>query len=139
MDMPAARNSNIANRKTIRISEKRQLTIPQKFFEALGFSSEAECILRGNELVIRPVKEQSGGEFAEQILADLIKQGFTGEKLLKEFKKTQKKVRPAVEAMLAQAEQAAHGESESFSYDDVFGTEEENWLSYGFFLRPPNF
>ena len=125
MDMPAARNSNIANRKTIRISEKRQLTIPQKFFEALGFSSEAECILRGNELVIRPVKEQSGGEFAEQILADLIKQGFTGEKLLKEFKKTQRKVRPAVEAMLAQAEQAAHGESESFSYDDVFGTEEE--------------
>lgn len=125
MDMPAARNSNIANRKTIRISEKRQLTIPQKFFEALGFSSEAECILRGNELVIRPVKEQSGGEFAEQILADLIKQGFTGEKLLKEFKKTQKKVRPAVEAMLAQAEQAAHGESESFSYDDVFGTEEK--------------
>ena len=125
MDMPAARNSNIANRKTIRISEKRQLTIPQKFFEALGFSSEAECILRGNELVIRPVKEQSGGEFAEQILADLIKQGFTGEKLLKEFKKTQKKVRPAVEAMLAQAEQAAHGESVSFSYDDVFGTEEE--------------
>ena len=125
MDMPAARNSNIANRKTIRISEKRQLTIPQKFFEALGFSSEAECILRGNELVIRPVKEQSGGEFAEQILADLIKQGFTGEKLLKEFKKTQKKVRPAVEAMLAQAEQAAHGESEGFSYDDVFGTEEK--------------
>lgn len=125
MDMPAARNSNIANRKTIRISEKRQLTIPQKFFEALGFSSEAECILRGNELVIRPVKEQSGGEFAEQILADLIKQGFTGEKLLKEFKKTQKKVRPAVEAMLAQAEQAAYGESESFSYDDVFGTEEK--------------
>lgn len=125
MDMPAARNSNIANRKTIRISEKRQLTIPQKFFEALGFSSEAECILRGNEIVIRPVKEQSGGEFAEQILADLIKQGFTGEKLLKEFKKTQKKVRPAVEAMLAQAEQAAHGESESFSYDDVFGTEEK--------------
>ena len=125
MDMPATRNSNIANRKTIRISEKRQLTIPQKFFEALGFSSEAECILRGNELVIRPVKEQSGGEFAEQILADLIKQGFTGEKLLKEFKKTQKKVRPAVEAMLAQAEQAAHGESESFSYDDVFGTEEK--------------
>ena len=125
MDMPAARNSNIANRKTIRISEKRQLTIPQKFFEALGFSSEAECILRGNELVIRPVKEQSGGEFAEQILADLIKQGFTGEKLLKEFKKTQRKVRPAVEAMLAQAEQAAHGESESFSYDDVFGTEEK--------------
>ena len=119
------KGGNPMNRKTIRISEKRQLTIPQKFFEALGFSTEAECILRGNEIVLRPVREQGGGEFAEQILADLIAQGFSGDQLLTEFKKMQKKVRPAVEVMLTQAEQAARGESESSSYEDVFGTEEE--------------
>ena len=121
----AVKGGNPMNRKTIRISEKRQLTIPQKFFEALGFSTEAECILRGTEIVLRPVREQGGGEFAEQILADLIAQGFSGDQLLTEFKKMQKKVRPAVEAMLTQAEQAARGESESSSYEDVFGTEEE--------------
>ena len=121
----AVKGGNPLNRKTIRISEKRQLTIPQKFFEALGFSTEAECILRGNEIVLRPVREQGGGEFAEQILADLIAQGFSGDQLLTEFKKMQKKVRPAVEVMLTQAEQAARGESESSSYEDVFGTEEE--------------
>lgn len=121
----AVKGGNPMNRKTIRISEKRQLTIPQKFFEALGFSTEAECILRGNEIVLRPVREQGGDEFAEQILADLIAQGFSGDQLLTEFKKMQKKVRPAVEVMLTQAEQAARGESESSSYEDVFGTEEE--------------
>lgn len=121
----AVKGGSPMNRKTIRISEKRQLTIPQKFFEALGFSTEAECILRGNEIVLRPVREQGGGEFAEQILADLIAQGFSGDQLLTEFKKMQKKVRPAVEVMLTQAEQAARGESESSSYEDVFGTEEE--------------
>ena len=121
----AVKGGNPMNRKTIRISEKRQLTIPQKFFEALGFSTEAECILRGNEIVLRPVREQGGGEFAEQTLADLIAQGFSGDQLLTEFKKMQKKVRPAVEVMLTQAEQAARGESESSSYEDVFGTEEE--------------
>lgn len=121
----AVKGGSPMNRKTIRISEKRQLTIPQKFFEALGFSTEAECILRGNEIVLRPVREQGGGEFAEQILADLIAQGFSGDQLLTEFKKMQRKVRPAVEAMLTQAEQAARGESESSSYEDVFGTEEE--------------
>ena len=121
----AVKGGNPMNRKTIRISEKRQLTIPQKFFEALGFSTEAECILRGNEIVLRPVREQGGGEFAEQILADLIDQGFSGDQLLTEFMKMQRKVRPAVEAMLTQAEQAARGESESSSYEDVFGTEEE--------------
>ena len=124
MATAAVKGGSIMERKTIRMSEKRQLTIPQKFFEMLGFSTEAECILRGNEIVLRPVRETSGGEFAEQILADLIAQGLSGDQLLAEFKKTQKKVRPAVEAMMSQAEQAAHGEGESYSYEDIFGTED---------------
>lgn len=125
MEPATGKGENWMNRKTIRISEKRQLTIPQKFYEALGFSTQAECIMRGNEIVLRPVKEQGGGEFAEQILADLIHQGLSGNHLLEEFKKMQKNVRPAVEAMLTQAEQAARGACESYSYDDVFGAEEE--------------
>lgn len=44
----------------------RQITIPQKFFTMLGFGTEVEGIVRGNELVIRPVRNNTGGEFAEQ-------------------------------------------------------------------------
>lgn len=47
--------------------------------------------MRGNELVLRPVKENTNGEFAEQILADLIRQGYSGEELLEKFKQTQRK------------------------------------------------
>ncbi len=54
-------------------------------------------MVRGNELVIRPLKENAGGEFAEQILSDLIAQGYSGEELLTRFKAAQKEVRPAVE------------------------------------------
>ena len=39
--------------KKLSISAKRQITIPQKFFTMLGFDMEAECTVRGNELVIR--------------------------------------------------------------------------------------
>ena len=42
--------------KKVSISAKRQITIPQKFFAMLGFEAEAECMVRGNELVIRHVK-----------------------------------------------------------------------------------
>ena len=111
-------------RKIISISSKRQITIPQKFYEVLCFADEAECVVRGNELVIRPVRTHSGGEFAEQILSELISQGFSGEELLKEFKSRQAKVRPAVEALIEQADNAAKGSGEYYSYDDVFGTEE---------------
>ncbi len=93
--------------KKVSISSKRQITIPQKFFTLLGFNTEAECIMRGNELVLRPVKENTSGEFAEQILADLIRQGYSGEELLEKFKQTQRKIRPAVEAMLAEADRVA--------------------------------
>ncbi len=121
----AVKDGHFMERKTIRISDKRQLTIPLKFFETLGFSSEAECILRGNELVLRPVRQQDAGEFDEQILADLIAQGYTGQKLLSEFKSMRKKIRPAVQAMLHDAEKAADGQTPSYSYQDIFGEDSD--------------
>ncbi|MCM1214933.1 MAG: AbrB/MazE/SpoVT family DNA-binding domain-containing protein [Lachnospiraceae bacterium] len=111
--------------KKVSISAKRQITIPQKFFAMLGFDTEAECMVRGNELVIRPVKTNAGGEFAEQILADLIGQGYSGNELLQQFKQAHSQVRPAVEEMLDEAGRAAAAESGYESYGDVFGGEEE--------------
>lgn len=107
-------------RKILSISPKRQITIPQKFYKALGFDSEAECIVRNNELIIRPVRIISQEDFSEQILEELIDQGYEGKELLKAFKKQQKKIRPAIEAMLADAKDAANGSVESFTIEDVF-------------------
>lgn len=110
--------------KKISISAKRQITIPQKYFVMLGFDTEAECMVRGNELVIRPAKTNADGQFAEQILADLIAQGYSGEELLERFKCAQKAVRPAVKELLMQAEQAAKEKVDYVTYEDIFGTED---------------
>ena len=110
--------------KKVSISSKRQITIPQRFFTMLGFGTEAECMLRGNELVIRPARTNAGGEFAEQILADLIAQGYSGDELLQHFKQVQSQVRPAVEKMIGEAEKIAASEAKYVSYEDVFGGEE---------------
>lgn len=124
--MPVAvmeRENTKMNRKVLSISSKRQITIPQRFYKSLGFGDEAECIVRGDELVIRPIKTVAGGEFAEQILADLIKEGLSGEELLSEFRKRQAQVRPAAEAILAKAEDIAARRAEYATYEDVFGME----------------
>ncbi len=120
----AAKGSKIMDKKIVSISSKRQITIPQKFFALLGFDTEAECTVRGNELVIRPARNSSGGEFAEYILADLIAKGLSGDELLREFKNRQSQVRPAVEALISEADEAAHGNGEFSSYDDIFGSED---------------
>lgn len=119
-----AKGNLIMDRKIVSISSKRQITIPQKFYDALQFGDEAECVVRGNELVIRPARVNSGGEFAEQILADLIANGLSGDELLREFKAAQAKVRPAIEAMISEADEVASGNGEFYTYDDIFGSEE---------------
>ena len=116
----AKKGGSKMNRKILSISSKRQITIPQKFYQELGFGSEAECVVRGDELVIRHVKAAPGGEFAEQILAELIAEGWSGDELLSRFKERQAQIRPAVETLLS----AAEGTVAFASYNDVFGTEE---------------
>lgn len=81
-------------------------------------------MVRDNALIIRPVKIVFGEDFAEQILTELISQGLSGKELLNEFKKKQKQIRPALEAMLLDAKRVAEGEEKYASYDDVFDMED---------------
>ncbi len=111
-------------KKRISVSQKRQITIPIEFYNSVGIDKEVECYVQNNAIVIRPVRE-SGGEFDEQILADLIAQGLSGQELLDKFKETRRQIRPAVERLLDEAHLAAKGEAPSHTYEDVFGPEAE--------------
>ena len=64
-------------------------------------------------------------EFAEQIMVDLIAQGYSGNDLHEHFTKEVSQIRPAVEAMLAEVKRVAVSESEYASYEDVFDRVEE--------------
>lgn len=117
--------SNPMERKIISVSGKRQITIPQKYFEILGFSNEAECILQNNAIVIRPIRENSGSEFSEQILADLIAHGFSGQELLVKFKEMSRKIAPAMNKLIGEADSIASGEKKGATMADIFGAEDE--------------
>lgn len=59
-------------------------------------------------------------EFAEQIMLDLINQGYSGNDLHEHFKEEVNQIRPAVEAILAEAKWVAVSKSGYASYGDVF-------------------
>lgn len=109
--------------KRIKISSKRQITIPQQFFDSLGFADEAECSLKDGALIIRPVRH-NGSEFAEQILADLLAQGYQGDELLAKFKEAQSMVRPAVERMIQEADALASKKDGGVSLEELFNAED---------------
>ena len=122
MRQNAVRGANM-ERKIINVSIRRQLTIPQKYFEVLGFNNEAECILQEDGLLIRPLQNTGGGEFSEQILADLISQGYEGQALLEKFKEYSKGIRPAVLKLLEETEAFARSGEGRIPMDELFGSE----------------
>lgn len=61
------------------------------------------------------------GEFDEEILEDLIKQGYTGENLLSEFKKVRAKVPLALEKMFEDL--IAQSKGEFYSMEEIFDNE----------------
>lgn len=121
--MPATAQRS-SEQKRVTITSKRQFTIPHKYYTELGFAREAVCIKRDGYLIIRPAAPESGGEFAEQILADLIAEGYSGPELLSQFRARQAKVRGAVEVLLEEARLAAKGEGEYSTYDEIFESED---------------
>jgi len=118
------RTETAKERKIISVSVKRQITIPQKYYEALGFDNEAECIMREGGLFIRPLRDTNGGEFSEQILSDLISQGYEGQKLLKKFKEYSSAIRPAIQDILDETESFIQSGEGRLTIDELFGSEE---------------
>jgi hypothetical protein len=124
MQQNAIPSDRKTERKIISVSAKRQLTIPQKYFDALGFNNEAECILQYGGILIRPLRNAGNGEFAEYILSDLIAQGYEGSALLEKFREQNSNVRPAVQSMLLEAEAYVKSGKGEIARDALFGTAE---------------
>lgn len=94
--------------KRARVSQKRQVTIPLKLFEQVGIKDEVEFGVSGNNIIMRPVRENSGNDyFADLILADLIQEGFTGEKLLIKFREKQAEYNTAIKSLIAESKEVA--------------------------------
>lgn len=114
----------LGEKEIVNISTQRQITIPQKYFYALGFSGEAECILQDGGIFIRPLQVNTSSEFAEYILADLIAQGYEGQQLLALFKEHCHAVRPAVRKLIDEADAFAQSGQGHIPLEELFGEAE---------------
>ncbi|NGP60543.1 hypothetical protein FLT15_20055 [Paenibacillus thiaminolyticus] len=73
--------------KRARVTQKRQVTIPLKFFEQAEIKDEVDFCIKGDVIMMRPVSEHTSHDsFADLILEDLIKEGFSDNQLLTKFR-----------------------------------------------------
>jgi bifunctional DNA-binding transcriptional regulator/antitoxin component of YhaV-PrlF toxin-antitoxin module len=93
--------------KLISISDKRQITIPKEYYDKLGLGKKAKCFYdeKSGAILICPISDND--DLSEFILADLISEGYTGQSLYDEFVRRKNGIRPAVERLIAEVDEAA--------------------------------
>jgi len=112
----------VTERKIINVTGKRQVTIPMKFYERLGFGKEIECFLTEDSIVLRPLTN-SDDSFTMEILKDLVSRGLSGDELLIEFAKQRNNIKKAVSMFIDEADEIASGKRKGASTEDLFGEE----------------
>ncbi|MBT9173052.1 MAG: hypothetical protein DDT21_01442 [Syntrophomonadaceae bacterium] len=89
--------------KMVRVTNKRQLTIPKKYFEALHIGEQVRCYMQGEKLVIEPAAADEFWDFTSDILKELVAENFTGADLLREFEARKEKAARRLERMVEEA------------------------------------
>lgn len=93
----------LAESQTIKISSKRQITIPAKIYEEGGFGEYALRTWTEQGLLLQPLNVDDE-DITVDVLRHLIEQGFEGEELIEEYRKVKPRV-VSVAAKLKEAEQ----------------------------------
>ncbi len=107
--------SDNKDRRFIRVSSKRQITLPISFVKALGIEEVVECILREDALLVRPFRSGTQNSFPDLILARLLDKGLAGRQLLDAFRTRNGRIRPELEKLFELAEGISTGRTLSAS------------------------
>jgi bifunctional DNA-binding transcriptional regulator/antitoxin component of YhaV-PrlF toxin-antitoxin module len=104
--------------KYVRITGKRQVTIPKGFFEQLDMGTVLHAYVEGSRLVLEPVRPEDPMDFSLEIINDLANAGLTGEELKKEFVRRREGMLAAMKELVAEARSEVLNSPESD--DDSF-------------------
>lgn len=78
--------ANVREYRDIKITSKRQLTIPKAFFDYLGIEETVHAFLLDDGILIKPEQKKSTEEMdIEAILRNVMSEGYSGDELTEEF------------------------------------------------------
>ena len=98
--------------KYVRITGKRQVTIPKEFFDQLDMGTILHAYVEGRRLVFEPVHSEDPMDFSQLIINDLVDEGLTGEALKAEFAKRREGMMAAMRELVVEARREFQSDSE---------------------------
>jgi len=125
---------NVRESKEIKITSKRQLTIPKTYFDYLEIDETVQAYLFDDAILLKPEKKQSIQESdIETILRNVMNEGYTGDDLADEFSRRVKEYNKVLERRINgflndltdETVSEADVEGDDFNGLDIFFHEED--------------
>jgi bifunctional DNA-binding transcriptional regulator/antitoxin component of YhaV-PrlF toxin-antitoxin module len=113
--------------KIVRLTSKRQFTIPKVYFDQLRLGDKAKCYLEGDRLVIEPIREDIFWDFSTDILRSLVAEGYQGEDLIAAFEARKRQAARALARMVEESQEEAEagkGKPADVVFDELLGGED---------------
>ena len=103
----------LANPQTIKVSSKRQITIPAQWYKEMNFGDYALCTWTEQGILLQPL-DVDDEDVTIDILRHLINNGYEGEALIEEYQALKGKIVP-IKNRIKQAENdAAEGRTDTY-------------------------
>lgn len=108
-------------KKRVAVSSKRQISIPKEFYDDLNIKNEIIMEKINDNLVIKPADYDNYEDFTEEILRDLIAEGYPKDELVDKLKERKQKMQPALDRLIADTDN-----EESMTIDHLFTDDTED-------------
>lgn len=124
---------NVREYRDIKITSKRQITIPKAFFDYLGIEETVHAFLLDDGILIKPEQKRSVQEMdIEAILRNVMSEGYSGDELTDEFARRVKEYNMVMDRRIngflddmSSDEVSEADEGDDFNGLDVFFDEED--------------
>lgn len=103
----------LAEPQAIKISSKRQVTIPAQWYRALDFHEYALATWTDDGILIQPL-DVADEDVTVDILRHLIAQGYEGDELIEQYKQMKSKIVSVKRAIAEAEEDVAAGRVEPY-------------------------
>ncbi|MDE7195168.1 MAG: hypothetical protein K2O14_14560 [Oscillospiraceae bacterium] len=75
------------HKEVVKVSPEGSVTVPKSMCEQIGLITRAECVIRNNEIIIRPCKDFTGDSVEGFLIRELMSKGFSYDALEAEYDK----------------------------------------------------
>ena len=110
------------HKEIVKASADGSITVPKSLCEQIGVTANAECIIRNNEIIIRPCRDSTGDSVEGLLIKELMSKGFSYDALEDEYDRIRPRFYAATRKTADRSRSAFENNEELCEIEELLGT-----------------